>query len=380
MNLSGARTYEICNPTNRLGTRESKITMKWGDSKRDFDMILAVWPSYEPLAGVWQMQELAVGKVGNPKWRDRRIPSPEGGVRMDWHRSAEDAMAAATHMNGRLAAELAASPIEEWTRASFKLKASKALQAKERLRSEESLMLAEAKRRKASMAAPQAGELKLATRAERFRQPLADALAEFPYVTGIRIGALHRRIAMAKSYEGVWDLFANGTLKKRNAMLIERSKIASGYDLNPTEHWGEVKAKIRQILLPRANQLLQLASVRRLLDEALARGERALVCNGVVFWYEPEGQVGWQVKTTDSGKSDEGPTLWAEGTIVSTNHGRLVILPFVKENGERVKGHTRNAPKDGPAKPRHPSQYVEIPFKVLDGDLMIGLYGELPYE
>lgn len=149
----------------------------------------------------------------------------------------------------------------------------------------------------------------------------------FLTLLGVRVGALHERLAMGKSYEGTWDVVANGTLHKRGAMLIERSKIASGFDVNPTEHWGEVKAKIRQILLPRANQLLQLASVRRLLDEALARGERALVCNGVVFWYESDGQVGWQVKSTESGKSDEGTTLWAGGTIVSTNHGAWLSCP-----------------------------------------------------
>lgn len=239
---------------------------------------------------------------------------------------------------------------------------------------------AEAKRRKVAVPALLASELQLTKGAEPFRQALAVALTAFPYVTGIRVGELRERLAMGKSYEGVWDVLANGSLHKRGATLIERSKIASGFDLNPTEHWGEVKAKIRQILLPRANKLLQLASVRRLLDEALARGEQVLVCSGVVFWYEQHGQVGWQVKTTNSGQSDDGTTLWTEGTIVSANHGRLVILPFVKENGEHVKGHTRNAPNDGPAKPRHSSQYVEIPFKVLSGDLMIGLFGELPYE
>ena len=354
--------------------------MGWGDRQRDLDTILAVWPSYEPLTGIWQMQELAVGKAGNPKWRDRQIPSPGGGIKMDWYRGADAAIAARVELNARYAAELEGSPIGEETRRSFQFKALKSLQAKERLQSEEALMLAEARRRKASVPAPHASELKLTARAEAFREALAHALAEFPYVTGVRVGELHERIAMAKSYSGIWDLLANGSLHKRGAKLVERSKIASGFDLNPTEHWGEVKAKIRQVLLPRANQLLQLASVRRLLDEALARGERALVCNGVVFWYEPDGHVGWEVKSTFAGKSEEGTTLWAEGTIVSTNHGRLVILPFIKDNGERVKGHTRNAPGDGPAKPRHPSQYVEIPFKVLNSDLMIGLFGELPYE
>ncbi|NGO66112.1 hypothetical protein G6N76_20850 [Rhizobium daejeonense] len=354
--------------------------MGWGDRQRDFDTILAVWPSYEPLTGIWRMQELAVDKTGNPKWRDRQITGPGGGIKMDWYKEADAALAARLELNARYAAELEMSPIDEETRRSFQLKASKSLQAKERLQSEEELMLAEARRRKASVPVPHASELKLTPKAEPFREALAHALAEFPYVTGVRVGDLHERTAMAKSYIGVWDLVAKGNLNKHGAKLIERSKIASGFDLNPTEHWGEVKAKIRQVLLPRANQLLQLASVQRLLDEALARGERALVCNGVVFWYEPDGHLGWQVKSTDSGKSEEGTTLWTEGTIVSANHGRLVILPFIKDNGERVKGHTRNAPGDGPSKPRHPSQYVEIPFKVLNSDLMIGLFGELPYE
>ncbi|MAU22079.1 MULTISPECIES: hypothetical protein [Hyphomicrobiales] len=354
--------------------------MKWGDSKRDFDTVLAVWPTYEALNGFWEMHELAVSRAGAPKWRDRRIPTSDGGVKLDRYSDADAAVAASASLNARYASDLQLIPMEEDLRRSLQLKTSKALQAKERLHSEEALMLAEAKRRKVAVPALLASELQLTKGAEPFRQALAVALTAFPYVTGIRVGELRERLAMGKSYEGVWDVLANGSLHKRGATLIERSKIASGFDLNPTEHWGEVKAKIRQILLPRANKLLQLASVRRLLDEALARGEQVLVCSGVVFWYEQHGQVGWQVKTTNSGQSDDGTTLWTEGTIVSANHGRLVILPFVKENGEHVKGHTRNAPNDGPAKPRHSSQYVEIPFKVLSGDLMIGLFGELPYE
>ncbi|UQV18974.1 hypothetical protein MU852_03655 [Brevundimonas albigilva] len=117
-----------------------------------------------------------------------------------------------------------------------------------------------------------------------------------------------------------------------------------------------------------------------MLAEALARGERMLVSNGIVFWYEPDGQLGWMVKSTTSDKGEDGATLWREGTILSTNHGRLVVLPYIKENGEFVRGHTKNGPGDGRAKPRHPDHYVEIPFRELKGDLMIGLFGELPYE
>jgi hypothetical protein len=120
--------------------------------------------------------------------------------------------------------------------------------------------------------------------------------------------------------------------------------------------------------------------VQRLLAEALSRGERVLVSNGIVFWYEQDGGVGWQVKETSSTRESEGATIWKEGTIRSTNHGRLVILPYIKENGEQVRGHTKNGPNDGRALPRHPDHYVDIPFSLYDGDLMIGLFGELPYE
>jgi hypothetical protein len=117
-----------------------------------------------------------------------------------------------------------------------------------------------------------------------------------------------------------------------------------------------------------------------LLAESLARGERVLVSNGIVFWYEDDGGIGWQVKATSSTRESEGATLWKEGTIRSTNHGRLVILPYIKEDGEHVRGHTKNGPNDGPSEPRHPDHYVDIPFSQFDGDLMIGLFGELSYE
>lgn len=52
----------------------------------------------------------------------------------------------------------------------------------------------------------------------------------------------------------------------------------------------------------------------------------------------------------------------------------------MKENGEFVRGHTKNGPGDGRAKPRHPDHFVEIPFRELKGDLMIGLFGEQPYD
>jgi hypothetical protein len=46
------------------------------------------------------------------------------------------------------------------------------------------------------------------------------------------------------------------TAGERAAMTAERAKIANGFSHSATAHWGKTKAKIREILLPRANQLL----------------------------------------------------------------------------------------------------------------------------
>ncbi len=128
------------------------------------------------------------------------------------------------------------------------------------------------------------------------------------------------------------------------------------------------------MLLPKANKLLQLASVQRLLAEAKLKGQSVLVSNGYLFWYEEDGNIGWTIKQTDSTLSDNrGNTVWLEGKIESKNHGRLIILPYKKSNGDFLNSHTKNAPHEGPAKPRHPSQYVSLPFHVLKDDLMIGL-------
>ncbi|MFP1681582.1 hypothetical protein ACLD0W_03670 [Alloalcanivorax sp. C16-1] len=135
------------------------------------------------------------------------------------------------------------------------------------------------------------------------------------------------------------------------------------------------------MLRPRANKLLQLASVKRILNDARSRGLRVLVLGGFVFWFEDNKSFGWSVKTLgDSTNSEKGKTLWVEGRILSKNHGRIVILPYIKENGDHILGHTKNSPHDGKALPRHKDDYVELPFEMLEDDLMIGLFGEIKYE
>jgi hypothetical protein len=355
--------------------------VKWSEMKRTSDVILAVWPHYRPLFERWFMQELVDKGELAPLWRERLVPGDNDTVFADHYPDRETAVAAANALNPSLRQTLAARDIDPIVKRSLTLKIDKALQAKQRLQDEEGLMLTEALRRHADDERPEADTLKLASDSERYRQDLAEQLAGMPYLKVAKVGRSNNRWTHALLYlgpDGVWSKPYHAG--EKGALTAERAKIANGFGLSASGHWGKTKAAIRQILLPRANQLLQLASVQRMLAEALARDERVLVSNGIVFWYEPDGDIGWQVKETSSTRESEGATIWKEGTILSTNHGRLVVLPYIKEGGEQVRGHTKNGPNDGRALPRHRDHYVEIPFSLYDGDLMIGLFGELPYE
>ena len=352
--------------------------MKWGDHKRDSDPILAVWAEYSVWYGWWHLIEFAESEPHKPEWRDRRIPDSDGTVRADVHNDESAAREAAAALNPILFAAIEGRDLDPNIKQSLRLKVSKALQAKQRLRDEESLMLQEGKRRHAADERPSASELILPEGSEKYRNELAAQLSEMPYLQVAAFGAGYggRALYREKGYQWTKPY----SLSRKAATAARRARIANAYGFSGAAHWGKTKAAIREILLPRANQLLKLASVQQMLDEALARGERVLVSGNVVFWYEPDGSVGWQVKTVQPSDEDDGTAVWDAGEIVSKNHGRIVVLPYTKEDGEKVSGHTKNAPNDGPAKPRHPKHYVTVPFKRLSGDLMIGLMGELPYE
>ncbi|WP_232290980.1 hypothetical protein [Pseudomonas chlororaphis] len=320
------------------------------------------------------MQELAYREGKAPFWRARRVPTESGYVRNDVYKDELAAKSTAEILNSELLGKIE-TIADSVVRQSLRLRAVKSVQAKQRLANEEKLMLAEARRRSANLPRVSMNALELHPSAEIFRKSLFQKLQEMPYLNLCQVAP---RVYMQHQGENRWTVAFDGSTKGADFAL--RAQIANGFGFGYRDHWGKVKGEIRKMLLPRANQLLQLASVKHLLDDALRAGDRMLVCNGVVFWYEPDGDVGWQVKQTSQIDSETGEAIWREGTILSTNHGRIVVLPYIKESGEMVKGHTKNGPGDGPAKPRHAQHYVEIPFKSLKDDLMIGLFGELPYE
>lgn len=341
--------------------------------------VLAVWPQLWYEAGRWRMYEYKLKPNGKLAWYKAFI-QVDHWVKAEVYESYQEAIEVANLRNAQLLQSIATFEHKPELIRSLELKAIKAIQTKTRLANEEQLMLAEAKRRSQHLPRVDIASLELDDKAESYREQLYEQLLQMPY---LRVVFVHSKDDQCILYQEAaknnkW--FKADGLTNRKAEIAERAKIANGFGFSGVEHWGETKAAIRSLLLPRANQLLQLASVQRLLAEALTNGQRVLVAGGYVFWYEEEGQIGWQIKETNRSGETAEETVWREGTIVSKNHGRLVILPFIKESGECVQGHTRNAPHDGPAKPRHPDHYVELPFEVLSDDLMIGLFGELPYE
>ena len=151
--------------------------MKWGDSTRDSEIALAVWPNYRPRFGNWLMQELVEQGDKAPIWRDRRVPTEDGRVRGDLYPDREAAASAAATLNQAFREALAARDMEAAKKHSLQLKVEKSLQSKQRLHDEEGLMLADARRRHANDPRPVSSEIVLPAESEPFRQELSEHAA-----------------------------------------------------------------------------------------------------------------------------------------------------------------------------------------------------------
>lgn len=339
---------------------------------------IAIYPfAWYERCGVWIMWAFKLKPDGTLKWYHHYIDKGTGHSHADVYNSFREANDIAKEFNKNIRERVNVLDFDDEIKISLSLKAEKEVVAEERLAQEEQLMLAEAIKRSAAFPRPSIESLVLPKDGEKYRDDLFKCLSETPNVHVVQL--TNHRVSLKRKGEFDWSAVIN--TNSTTGKYAFRERIASGFGLSGIDHWGETKAKIREMLLPRANKLLKIASVQRILDEALAKGQHVIVIGSFVFWYEQGKDVGWTVKSLgNGGVSKEGETLWKEGKIVSKNHGRIVVLPYIKENGELVQGHTKNSPKDGKALPRHPDYYLELPFEVLDGDLMIGLFGELPYE
>lgn len=182
--------------------------LKWSELNRTGDTVLAVWPYYRPLHERWFMQELIDKGDLPPLWRDRMIPGDNDSVRSDHYPDRETAIAAALELNPVLRAAFAARPMEPFAKRSLELKIDKATQAKQRLLEEETLMLREALRLHAQDNRPDIASLKIAPESERYRQDLAEQLAEMPYLRVAKVGRSNSRWTYALVFlglDGVWS-------------------------------------------------------------------------------------------------------------------------------------------------------------------------------
>lgn len=341
---------------------------------------LAFWIEYWYEGDRWRIKEYKLQPDGKLKWFDQYNQVKPDVVKGTFFENKGDALAYVNLENLNLDFRVSVLELSEEDRASIKLKVDKAIQAKTRLMNEEELMLVMAIKKHQDHSKPAYEDIILPNNELDFKESLFSQLNIMPYLKVALVQNGKDRKVIFKNIKNEWSKTYN--LTPKTFLYTERAKVANGFGLGFDYHWGKTKAIIRTKLLPVANQLLQLNSVKMLLKEAEARGQKVLVSNGYVFWFEDHGNIGWQIKQVKQTNSEtsEGQTIWKEGTILSKNHGRLVILPYIKENGEYVQGHTKNAPHDGPAKPRMSSEYVELPFEILQDDLMIGLFGELKYE
>jgi len=323
----------------------------------------------------WVMKAFRLFPSGALRWTFHPVEE-NGYAKANFYFSYEEAVHAAEDFNASIRERIDEIDLPDVDRESLLLKAEKEVTALLRRSGEEQLMLQEATRRHARDTRPHLDDLKIAGSPQKEVQAsLYATLKETPYVELVNLPRFN--LVLAKTIDSKWGQIRSN---QKTILLCFREKIAKGFGLSATDHWNRTKATIRSMLLPRANQLLQLASIQKILRDAEARGVKVVVIGEFVLWYEGK-TAKWIVKVSGGESSSEsGNTIWCKGTIVSKNHGRIVVLPYIKENGERVQGHTKNGPHDGRATPRHPDDHVELPFEVLDGDLMIGLFGELPYE
>lgn len=338
--------------------------------------LLAISPFRWYETNRWKMRALKLHPNGELKWVHHAIES-NGHAKVQAFEQYEEARKEATAFNSGIATRVAELDLPAEIQTSITLKAEKEITVLTRLADEEHLMLNEAAKRNAHLPRPRSEDLILPSGLESLRDKLLEQITQAPYIEIAHFP--HAGMVLARTEEFDWTRRLTPT--KKSFVSCYREKIARGFCMSGADHWGKTKAAIRAMLLPRANQLLQHASIQKILLEARARGQRVVVMGGFVFWYEECGTPGWVVKAASGeSASESGQAIWYEGTIISKNHGRIVVLPYFKENGEKVQGHTKNSGHDRKAIRRHPDEYVELPFEMLDGDLMIGLFGELHYE
>jgi hypothetical protein len=275
---------------------------------------LAIWPERWYETDSWMIYDYKLKTDGTLKWYRSYTETENGHVKAIVYDDYTEAKNRTLRDNVLLISNINSLQVSEEIKQSLRLKVEKAIDCKSRLQNEELLMLQEAVKRNENAPRPKYNELIIPTLySEPVRKLLFEDLNRTPYVQPVLIN--RHGIILLKKSDNDWSKAIR--INKKSATLTFREKIAGGFGLNASDNWRTTKAIIRKKLLPRANELLQLSSVKRMLDSALLYGQKVLVAGDFVFWFEEGSSVGWMIKeASDSERSKLGHTLWKEGTII----------------------------------------------------------------
>ncbi|QAY80449.1 hypothetical protein [Sphingosinicella sp. BN140058] len=214
---------------------------------------------------------------------------------------------------------------------------------------------------------PAADDIVLESESTSTRAFIARRLDLTPWVRHLYEPLTHRLLTSPDGLHWL-ESPADRNLKWQDRQKVaERAIIADAFDADPRAHWGQVRGALLKRLKDPRLSLLQRADFMALLDRARTAGKDAVVVGNMAFlWDESSGSWLLREATTSSASGPDGskPAIWIEGKIISRNHGHLIVLPHIKSNGERVNGHTKNSPYQGPAELR--SAPRELSFELVN--------------
>lgn len=255
----------------------------------------------------------------------------------------------------------AASGRSSLQRRSRELQAAKAQAREERRKREDALLLERARERGLAdhPAPPPTESIEVAGPAAA-ADAIHASLAKSPWLRHVLIDK-GSDVSLWISGDGLsWAAWGPFEKWERKRQIAARALVCDAFGEDPMEHWGRLRAKLLKAIRPAELDVLHRPGTAERLDAARRSGARLVVLGEQGFLWSDER--GWEARECDRG--GRGSRLWREGRIVSSNHGRIIVLPIVKADGTTVEGHTRNAPYQGRAAPREVP--VEIPFAVYD--------------
>jgi hypothetical protein len=206
------------------------------------------------------------------------------------------------------------------------------------------------------------------TSAARILDLIAEALSAHPYLRHVVTDpSTNARLWVSEDGRS-WKEWGGPYEKwERKRQIAKRAKATDAFGEDPAEHWGVVKSRLLRRLKPEVLGILHRQDIQERLDLARAEKDAFVVFGDWGFLWNPERER-WEQRDFERPETDgdpgRGSHLWREGRIISSNHGRIIVLPFTKADGTTVDGYTRNAPHQGRSEPR--ANPVEIPFKVYD--------------